>query len=207
MDLKEQYIMNHFKTLITSNAFDEYDILGFLIFIRRHLRDALYPNIKEFANLIAHRERDRGHVNDCIVTAIKNEYETEQDGKKVVGYQGMDYDVWVKEWKKFGREFDITFEDNTIEELTLCVFSLAQYTKYTDGNGAGSGRIDLFIGKDNSIALTTTEGKSDSLYICFSKFGNFKLCREIPAGHLRNPVEAVRVDGKLRLRDSIGYII
>ena len=33
MDNKEQQIMKHYKMLIESNMFDEYDILGFLIFI------------------------------------------------------------------------------------------------------------------------------------------------------------------------------
>ena len=207
MDNKEQQIMKHYKMLIEANMFDEYDILGFLIFIRRHLDDNKHANIKEFSHLVAHSERDRGHVNDCIVTAIEKQYKTEQGSKKVVGYHGMNYDDWVKEWKDVGTKFDITFADNTFEELTLCVFSLAQFTKYNDLKGRGSGTMELFIADDNSLLLTTTEGNRDSLYVCFSTFGCFKPCREISAGYLRNPVEAVRIDGKLRLRDSEGYII
>ena len=78
MDNKEQQIMKHYKMLIETNTFDEYDILGFLIFIRRHLSDDKHPNIKEFAHLIAHRERDRGKVNNCIVTAILPKYKTDK---------------------------------------------------------------------------------------------------------------------------------
>lgn len=207
MDNKEKQIMKHYKMLIENNTFDEYDILGFLIFIRRHLEDSKHPNIKEFAHLIAHRERDRGKVNNCIITAIENSYQTEQDGRTVVGYNGMNYDDWINEWRDVGIKFDINFADNVIEDLTLCVFSLAQFTCYIDEKGRGTGKLELFIGKDNGLALATTEGKSDSLYICFSEFGNFRLCREISAGYLGNPVEAVRVDGRLRLRDIEGYII
>ncbi len=36
MTLKEQIILNHYKTIIEKRAFDEYDILGFLIFIRAY---------------------------------------------------------------------------------------------------------------------------------------------------------------------------
>ncbi len=207
MDNKEQQIMKHYKMLIETNTFDEYDILGFLIYIRRHLSDDKHPNIKEFAHLIAHRERDRGKVNNCIITAIENNYQTEQDGRTVVGYNGMNYDDWAREWKDIGIKFDINFDDKIIEELTLCVFSLAQFTCYKDEKGRGSGKLELFVGNDSSLSLATTEGNPDSLYICFSKFGSFKLCREISAGHLKNSVEAVRVDGKLRLRDIEGYIL
>lgn len=207
MDNKEQQIMIHYKKLIETNTFDEYDILGFLIFIRRHLSYKEYPYITEFAHLIAHRERDRGKVYDCIITAIKNEYQTEKNGRTVVDYNGMNYAEWVREWKDIGHKLDIDFTDNVLEDLTLCVFSLAQFSCYKDKEGRESGKLELFVGRDNSLALMTTEGNSDSLYICFSKFGSFKLCRKIPAGHLKNPVETVRENGKLRLRDSEGFII
>lgn len=207
MDKKESQIMRHYKMLIETNSFDEYDILGFLIFIRRHLDDGKHSNIKEFAHLIAHRERNKGKVNDCIITAIENEYRTEVDCKTIVGYTGMKYGDWISEWRDIGKKFDINFTDDIIKDLSLCVFSLAQYTYYNDKNGKGSGKLVLFIGKDNSLALVTTEGKPDSPYICFSKFGNFKLCREVPAGYLINPVVAVREDGTLRLKDNDGYIL
>ncbi len=35
MDNKEQQIMKHYKMLIETNTFDEYDILGFLIFYQK----------------------------------------------------------------------------------------------------------------------------------------------------------------------------
>ena len=146
MDNKEQQIMKHYKMLIETNTFDEYDILGFLIFIRRHLSDDKHPNIKEFAHLIAHWERDRGKVNNCIITAIENNYQTERDGRTVVGYNGMNYDDWVREWEDIGIKFDINFDDKIIEELTLCVFSLAQFTCYKDEKGRGSGKLELFVG-------------------------------------------------------------
>lgn len=207
MDKKEKLILKHYRVLIESNEFDEYDILGFLIFIRRHLNYNEYPNIREFSDLIAHRIRDRGRVNECIVVAIEGEYQTEKNSKIIRGYNGMDYKLWVNEWKNIGNIIDIKFSDEIIEDLTVCVFSLAQFTCYNDKEHRGSGRLELFIGKDGSLALATTEGNPRSLYICYSMFGNFTTCREISAGHLRNPVEAVRVNGKIRLKDSEGYII
>ena len=69
MTLKEQIILNHYKTIIEKRAFDEYDILGFLIFIRAWVtNDGV---IREFCDLIAHRERNQGRVMRCIEGAIK----------------------------------------------------------------------------------------------------------------------------------------
>lgn len=37
MDAKEESIFRHYKEIIEKRVFNEYDILGFLIFIRRQL--------------------------------------------------------------------------------------------------------------------------------------------------------------------------
>lgn len=207
MDIKEQQIMQHYKELIEKRKFDEYDILGFLIFIRERISENIYPDIKEFAHLIAHRERYKGIINECIVSAIANGYKTIEGSRTVIGYHGMEYETWKREWGKLGKEFNIILDAESIEEITLCVFSLAQFSTYNDKKGRGSGVVKLFVGRDNSLALVTTEGKEESLYVCFSKFGKVKLYREIPAGIMRNPVEAVRRKGELWLKDKDGYIL
>ena len=205
MDKKAQKIMLHYKEILEQHSFDEYDVLGLLIFLRNYICDS-YPNIMEFSDLVAHRERNKGLVNDCIVVAIENNYET-KGNKKVIGYNGMKYEKWSEEWKRIGVQYDILIDEEIINELTLCVFSLAQFTNYIDKKGRGRGRIELFFGKDRSLALVTTEGESDSLYVCFSKFGCFELCRDIPGGYLENVVETIRINGRLRLRDTKGLII
>lgn len=205
MDKKAQKIMLHYKEILEQHSFDEYDVLGLLIFLRNYICDS-YPNIMEFSDLVAHRERNKGLVNDCIVAAIENNYET-KGNKKVIGYNGMKYEKWSEEWKRIGVQYDILIDEEIINELTLCVFSLAQFTNYIDKKGRGRGRIELFFGKDRSLALVTTEGESDSLYVCFSKFGCFELCRDIPGGYLENVVETIRINGRLRLRDTKGFII
>ena len=55
----------------------------------------------------------------------------------------------------------------------MCIFSLAQHTKYDDQR-SHAGKMDLFQGKDNSLALATSENKSDSLFVCFEKTCLFK---------------------------------
>lgn len=202
MDQKEQKMIGHYKILIEENNFDEYDILAFLILIRRHLNDTEYPYIKEFSHLVAHRKRDRGSVNACIAIAKANGYQTEENGKTIRGYHGMQYNEWKKEWKKFGEAFGIIFTDRVIDDLTLCVFSLAQYSQYES-----QGRLELMLDPSEKLSLVTKDSNPESPYIIYSMFGKFQLCREIMAGHFINAVEAVRSNGELCLRDDEGFVL
>ena len=205
MDKKEKVMLQHYKSIIENKRFDEYDILGFLIFIRRHINSEL-NYIQEFADLIAHRERDRGLVLKCISAAIDNEYMTMENGKTIVGYHGLELDTWNNQWKRLAMKVEIALDEEIIKEITLCIFSLSQFTQYDDKNGH-SGKIDIFQNRDKSIALTTSENNPHSLYIGFAKSDKYSFTRELSAGYMKKPVEAVRVDGRLRLRDEDGYII
>lgn len=207
MDKKATKILEHYKKIIEECTFDEYDVLGLLIFIRNYLKKGIFRCIYEFADLIAHRDRDNGLVNDCIVSAIESGYELVEGSNEVKNYHGINYETWLNEWKRFGEEFEINIDNKIIKELTVCIFSLAQFTNYNDKRERGKGRMELFVGKDGKLALVTEGVDKDSLGICFLIVGGFEVCREICGGYLSNPVEAIRVDGKLRLIDEFGLII
>lgn len=68
---------------------------------------------------------------------------TESGGKKVKGYQEIAYRIWSNEWIELGLEQNIVMNDEIIQEITLCVFSLAQHTEYNDQRNH-AGKIDLF---------------------------------------------------------------
>lgn len=205
MDRKEIEILNHFKKIIENREFDEYDILGFLIFIRDHIKDNYYY-IPEFSNLIAHRERNQGVVMKCIADAIKNQYQTKSDGKTVIGYCGMRYETWVSEWKRFASQYNFSLDKNIIKEITICVFSLAQYSNYEDEDG-NSGHVELFQGKDNSLGLITVGNEPGSLYICFAKCDNFAFKKELNGGHFIEPIVTERIDGELKIKYMDEYIL
>lgn len=205
MDTKGQKMLCHYKKMLEEKAFDEYDILGFLIFIRTYLQNDTYY-IREFTDLIAHRERNRGIIFECIEGCIKNNYQTEENNKTVVGYHGLDYDEWEKQWLQLGEQFHITIDADMIKEITICIFSLAQHTRYHN-HGAIFGKVDLCQGKDRVFALMTSSGTPDSPYVCFAKLENVNFVRSLSAGYIEKAVETVREDGILRLKDEDGYII
>lgn len=93
---KEMTMLNHYRSIIENRSFDEYDILGFLIFIRARIRS--YKLVLEFCDLIAHRERNQGYVMHCIRVAIEANYEFAKKSMAVKGYNGIRWEQWKAEW-------------------------------------------------------------------------------------------------------------
>ncbi len=201
MDEKAKVILQHYKNKIEEQLFDEYDILGFLIFVRSYIGlSADFKTINEFSNLIAHRKRDRGRVMESIEVAIKNNYEVAKGTKKIKGYNGIHYNEWEKEWYKLGEKFDIKFTPKIIKEVTICIFSIAQFTEYKSGNY--SGRIEI-LRSENSLHLVTTEGEPKSLFITFFivTMDSTQKIESEKFYPVFEPVEAIRINGKLELRE------
>lgn len=200
MDKKAQAILKHYKNKIESRSFDEYDIIGFLIFFRSYINKGNYKTIYEFADLIAHRNRNRGRVMESIKNEIDNNYKFRCGSKKIKGYNGIHYDKWEKEWERLGKEFDIKFTAEIIRDLTICIFTIAQFTEYKKGKY--SGRIEM-IKSENALSLHTTESNAKSLYIVF-----FNLLLD-PSKNIEDekfypvdvPIEAVRINGELKLKE------
>ena len=164
---KEKMMLAHYRALIQDNTFDEYDILGFLIFIRRHIRhNEKMAYIEEFTDLIAHRERDRGIIVNSIRNAKANAYNTEAGTKTVIGYHGLKMDRWIKEWEGLEEACSISFSSTTMHEISLCICSLCQGTHYKFGDNQ-VGKIELIQSNDDCLGLVTSEGLPNSLYICF----------------------------------------
>lgn len=204
-DKKEKHMLQHYNKLFDSFLFDEYDVLGFLMLIREHIRNANpYPCILEFADLIAHRERTRGQVLGAIKAAIDNNYET-YDGKRVKGYNGIKEARWKSEWKKLLAELNISVNKRLLDEMTICICSLANGSKYDDGIGH-AGILYLEFSK-NKIALITTEGGSDSLHISFFVYSGLEFDVDRKYGFGKWITETIRENGILKMRDESGDYI
>lgn len=208
-DEKERLMISHYFDLIAQNAFTEYDILGFLIVLRRGLDKEEYQYIFDFSNLVAHRNRNRGVAVNAIKGAIQNEYQFVDGTKKIQGYRGIHYDQWVFEWKSLAEYFSVDVSDETIHDITICVFSLAQNTLYDCGkmNGSNShhyGQIELFAAKSREVMLGTHELNEENTYIWFASTSNKPIKDLMP---INATVETFRENGILHLRTVDGDII
>ncbi len=208
MDLKAKFMLKNYKELIENRAFDEFDILGFLIFIRSFIyKNSKYKLIEEFADLVAHRERNQGMAMKCIANAIDNKYLCKANSKEIEGYNGIDEDEWKNQWYNLGSQFQITINDDIIKEITLCIYSLAQKTVYDDKK-RHNGTIEFGAdSRTGEIALLTTEGRKDSLYICFAKYGGYNVDFKYEVLPIKMIIHTDRSSGKLELRDDYNNLI
>ena len=205
MDDKAKKILEHYRKVIEDEKFDEYDILGFLIFIRSYL-DKNMNIIREFSDLVAHRERNKEIVMTNIRNTIINRYAYDENLNKVIGYSGISQEEWKNEWYKVGKIFNITLNEKIIKEITLCIYSLAQKTKYEDRSG-NVGYIEFLAqSKFNNIGLATTEGRKDSLYICFTKYKGFNINENYDGIPIKNIIYTKRKNGKLQLLEGNNII-
>lgn len=204
MDCKAEVMLGHYRALIENEAFDEYTIYGFLIFIRSYLHDEkdTLKAVYEFCDLVAHRERDQGRAYNSIKGAKKNRYSTLPGTKHIDGYNGIFYEEWVSDLTTIAEKFQIRMTERISRDIVLCIVALAQYCEFGDG-----AKFELFQSPDGYIDLTTTEGKSDSYYICFCKVGPYEFAQEYEAGYISEPVEALRIDGRLRLKAKDHFVI
>lgn len=198
--MKDKKILDHYKYLFDNYLFDEYDVLGFLIFIREQINKSTCPFIQEFADLIAHRSRNRGIIKENIIKARNNHYLCNDKGN-VIGYCGVKWNTWVNEWNILGTQIDFDFrKDNKklLKQITICIISLAQDTKYYDKDVI-IGKVEAFIDGGKNLLLVTTEGKSDSLMVCLMKCGPFNNIVDKNNGFFDYPLETKRENGKLCL--------
>lgn len=198
--MKDKKILDHYKCLFDNYLFDEYDVLGFLIFIREQVDDSTCRFIKEFANLIAHRSRDQGIITENIIKSIDNDYSLNSK-RHVIGYVGIEWDKWVSEWNRLGKQINFDFSKDKrklLKQITVCIISLAQDTKYKNGEVI-VGKVEPFIDNEKNLSLVTTEGKNDSVMVCLMKCGPFANIVDENDGFFDYPLETKREDGKLCL--------
>lgn len=205
MNIKERKMLEHYRYLIENRLFDEYDIYGFLIFIRRHLPKGQLQLVHEFSDTVAHSERDEGLILANLKVAKANNYQT-KDGRKVIGYNGYKPKTWNNEWKKLMNLFHISVNSIILKELTVCLFSLFQEVNYVDENGK-VGKLGLFINPDHDqISIYTSEGKSNSYMVCFAQLKNIKIQQRLKVFFEATPAETCRENGILKLKNDKGII-
>ena len=197
LTIKEKSMLEHYKELIEKSEFDEYDIYGFLVFVREYLPKGKWQLIKEIADTFVHRKKDKGIVYKNITNCINNKYL--ERNSKLVGYQGISDISWCKQWKEMMNYFGISVLSKTLREIQLCIFSLLQNIVYIkDKQKIGVFKI-IFNDKNNQIALCTTEDNKESPFAVFSVIDHIIYYMNVDAIS-KDAIEVIRENGKLVLK-------
>lgn len=208
---KEKLVFNMFKELIEKDAFDEIDISSFLIYIRSlfdKTDKSTYWNLYDICDFVAHRKRDNGKTKDGIVRAIDNGYQTSNSSKRIIGYEGIQYEKWKCEWENLGKELDIDFSEITIKNISICILSMLQDTVFYR-NKDDQTQIAVFkiLQGKNCLSLCSNEGTPNSPYVVYFKVENVSFQRRYPTCEINDPLFAKRINGELHLINEINEMI
>ncbi len=130
MDLKERQLISQLYRLLADQTFTERDIFALLILVRRHAPSG--SAILEIANFVAHRERDKGQIQEFIQQGSNEALD--------VGYAKIDFyshPVFTEGeivlslnevLKKLGF---LPLYQRVGCDVVLCIFSLLQYVAFT----------------------------------------------------------------------------
>ena len=134
MDIKEKFLIEKMHSTICSGNFHELDVLTLLILLRPHVEKK--SHIMEFSDFVAHRERDRGLLQEflkcfqCVLCGNSNNLNV----KSVVTNKQI-RDSFNEVFRKINLP---EFSDELANQVTACIISLLQSVKITLPNSQTS---------------------------------------------------------------------
>ena len=191
---KRDGILYHYIRRFQGMTFDEYDVMGFLIAIRdANLRNN-QPELYDFSNIIAHRDRDRGIAVDSMSEAIKNDFCQNANGE-VLGFNGPKYNKLRNQIEQIGIQYQFITSEVFINDFILCLMSIAQHVVCEQG-GNEVCKLELFQKKDHTMALVAIGEKASVCYLCNQRACDFE--HKYPGGYIQDAIEMIRIEGNLK---------
>lgn len=199
MDEKAQQIFERLCNKVVNGEFDEDDIYEFYIFIRSYLKSfkGKYKWIREWEDLIAHRERNEGAVLRNMKNAISNGYAVIEGTNQIKGYHGMEEGELEKEFSDLFREAGYAVSVQALKEIKLCTFSIANFSRYKISDKPGrTGQVRL-VQTQSGLALCSHAGERDDFYIGLSILKGNYIDKDFPCGFIDKPIEVRRKNKEL----------
>lgn len=199
MDEKAQQIFERLCNKVVNGEFDEDDIYEFYIFIRSYLKSfkGKYKWIREWGDLIAHRERNEGAVSRNMKNAISNGYAVIEGTNQIKGYHGMEEGELEKEFSDLFREAGYAVSVQALKEIKLCTFSIANFSRYKISDKPGrTGQVRL-VQTQSGLALCSHAGERDDFYIGLSILKGNYIDKDFPCGFIDKPIEVRRKNKEL----------
>ena len=199
MDEKAQQIFERLCNKVVNGEFDEDDIYEFYIFIRSYLKSfkGKYKWIREWGDLIAHRERNEGADLRNMKNAISNGYAVIEGTNQIKGYHGMEEGELEKEFSDLFREAGYAVSVQALKEIKLCTFSIANFSRYKISDKPGrTGQVRL-VQTQSGLALCSHAGERDDFYIGLSILKGNYIDKDFPCGFIDKPIEVRRKNKEL----------
>jgi len=204
-DIKENQLINYYYKKISLNNFDEKDIYSFLILLRQYATSK--SPVYEFANFIAHREKDRGYIKDYIETTKKNIEKIGKENVKVVIKSIFTTDDIRKSLNLILEKLDKEpLNNDIVTNIILCIIVLLQDVGLYSKKNKKIGNLVIGINKTNiNLMGCINLNNNEKININFPALTIENRYLDLPNYYndnilnLKNACEVVNCDGKIKL--------
>jgi DNA integrity scanning protein DisA with diadenylate cyclase activity len=206
MDAKENQLIDYYHNRIVNNVFNEKDVYMLLILLRRHANKK--SPVFEFANFVAHREKDRGYIHEYV-----------RDKKHILDRLGKINATLVIQPVFTLEDIKKSFNDvlksldkqelseEVIRDMTLCTIVLLQDVRLVDKKNRSIGNLSIGINKETISLLGQIAVKNDKNETVFCVFPALEVPniytnmfnQEDPA-ILKVVAEVIRILGNLEIK-------
>lgn len=159
MDSKEKQLIDYYYNKFINRCFNEKDVYSFLIILRQYAKKE--SPVYEFANFIAHREKDRGYIRDYLETT---KYKINNIGK-------IDTTIIIREVFsdiEISNSFNETLRKvnkdpmplEIINDIIMCIISLLQDVRIVSRKNKPIGKLKIGLSKTKIFLI----GEVDLIY-------------------------------------------
>ncbi|RZT10829.1 hypothetical protein SAMN05216319_0706 [Duganella sp. CF402] len=144
MDSKELWQLSRIVNQVHLSDFSEDDVFILLMLLRRYAK--VGGALREFADFLAHREKDRGLIFDYM-TEVKNALDRPPpfDGKIEIRPIFTVDDIATEINSILGHEQLVPFSALQMNHLMICIISLLQCTEIWKKDGTSIGQLHVAI--------------------------------------------------------------
>jgi hypothetical protein len=148
-DQKEQWLVGQACSTIAAGTFTERDVLTLLILLRRHA--PLNSPIREFGDFVAHREKDRGILQEYVSRAQK----------ALRGETGDTVNLPVFSVSEIGKALNDLlatfavgpFDTERVNQIAVCIITLLQTVVVETPLGQELGGFGVAMSSDHIILM------------------------------------------------------
>jgi hypothetical protein len=203
MDMKETQLVDYYHNIITTKAFSEKDIFALLMILRQYA-DKLSP-VYEFANFVAHREKDRGFIKEYLETT---KHKLDNIGKinTIIEIRPV---FSIEEIEK---SFNLVFKklgkpeipSEILNDVIICIIMLLQDVRIFDKRNRPIGKLVVGLSKTKLSLIgmvKTSERKVSVLFPVLEARNTIAmLANDYPEDeprHFKSTLEVVNNEGRL----------
>lgn len=214
-DSKENQLVKAMVLKLLRQTFEETDILGFLILMRRHLDKGSYPVLHDLGDFIAHRERNRGDAVDdagALYSAFESSNPNLLFAQKEAIFRAFnpehicDGQIQAELNHLFNELGYSGTKAEVLDEIALFIFSILQQAKFKNKSQSYLGKFVLGQNQTKPelghppvmfITLKIKPSTPETPIFNYAALPNLYFKGASSTGYYESPIQLIRKDNKI----------